>query len=304
MKRIICILMFTLLLLSGCGARLTFNEQPNELLMEYVENIEEYETRVMEYASEDNHVHEEVTECEPTEVPTEKPTELTKEDIYDIYYEEMPTSSSSEYVRYIDPEKPMLALTFDDGPSPHTERLLDVFNQYGGKGTFFVIGNLIDRRMKILQRISDEGHEIANHSWSHERLTTLEEMDVIDQIMLTRAKLYSTTGKDSLIVRPPYGAYDENLLEIGKKLGVYFVTWSVDTLDWKYKDAEVIYDYIVNNVSDGDIVLCHDLHETTVDAMEKVIPKLVEDGYQLVTVSELLSFSKKGIEPGVMYYKR
>lgn len=203
--------------------------------------------------------------------------------------------------RVIDPAKPMIALTFDDGPSAHTERLLDAFQKHGGKGTFFVLGNLIDGREETLQRTAAEGHEIAGHSWNHRQLTNLTEEEVKDQIMMTRAKIYDVTGKDSLVVRAPYGACDEMVQGVGKELGVSFYNWSIDTLDWLTKDPKAIEKEIMTNVSDGDIILCHDLHETTVDAMESVIPKLIEKGYQLVTVSELMSYGDEKVQPGGLY---
>ncbi len=204
----------------------------------------------------------------------------------------------------VDPNKPMLALTFDDGPSTYTDRLLDLLEHHGGKGTFFVLGNMIGGREDTLRRIYTEGHEIGNHSWSHRQLTTLPEKEITDEIMMTRAKIYDITGADCLIVRPPYGSYDEKVKEVGKELGVYFVNWSVDTLDWEHKDASAVYDEVMKSAKDGSIILCHDLHKTTVDAMVTVIPKLIESGYQLVTVSELMEHSKTPLEPGNMYYMR
>lgn len=204
----------------------------------------------------------------------------------------------------IDPDKPMLALTFDDGPSIHTERLLDIFRCHGGQGTFFVLGNLITGRENTLVRIVNEGHEIGNHSWDHRQLTNLSEEEVKDEIMMTRAKIYDVTGTDCTIMRPPYGSCNDAVKSVGKELGVYFVHWSVDTLDWKTKDAEAVYEEIINNASDGAIILCHDLHKTTVDAMETVIPRLIEEGYQLVTVSQLMEYSDSKPEPGKMYYRQ
>lgn len=237
------------------------------------------------YEEESESVTEEATQ-EVTQTATEMPTEKIHPE-----YE-------------LDPNKPMIALTFDDGPSAHTERLLDIFETYGGKGTFFVLGNLIDGRESTLKRISQEGHEIGNHGWNHRQMTKHTEDEVTDQIMMTRAKIYDVTGMDCFIVRPPYGACNDSVKKVGAELGVSFVNWSVDTLDWKTKDAQAVYYEIIKNATDGAIILCHDLHKTTVDAMETVIPKLIEEGYQLVTVSELMSYSKNGLEPGKMYYRR
>ena len=122
--------------------------------------------------------------------------------------------------------------------------------------------------------------------------------------MMTRAKIYNLTGIDSLIVRPPYGACNDDVKSVGKNLGVSFINWSLDTLDWKTKNPTSIYNEIIKNASNGDIILCHDLHKTTVDAMERVIPKLLADGFQLVTVSQLMKYSQNKLLPGEIYYKQ
>lgn len=204
----------------------------------------------------------------------------------------------------VNSQQPMVALTFDDGPSKHTARLLDMFASYGGKGTFFVVGNVLENREETLQRMVGEGHEIAGHSWNHRQLTKLSSEELKDQIMTTRAKIYEITGVDPTLLRPPYGSYNNETKEVCAELGVVMANWSLDTLDWKYKDADRIYSTIMKEVKDGDIILCHDLHGTTVDAMERVIPALLEKGYQLVTVTELLSHSGKEITAGGVYNKR
>lgn len=218
--------------------------------------------------------------------------------------EQPPVTTEKPDRQTIDPSKPMIALTFDDGPSVHTERLLDVLKENGGKGTFFVLGNLIDGRENTLKRIVAEDHEVGNHSWNHRQLTNLSDEEIKDQIMITRAKIYDVTGKDCLIMRPPYGACNDSVRAVGAELGVSFVNWSVDTLDWKSKNADAVYNEIMEYATDGAIILCHDLHKTTVDAMERAIPDLLEEGYQLVTVSELMSYSENKLEPGKMYYKQ
>lgn len=216
--------------------------------------------------------------------------------------EKLPDIKTDSSENNIAPDKPMIALTFDDGPSAHTDRLLDIFAKNGGKGTFFVVGNLIDSRKSTMIRLVSEGHEIGNHSWNHRQLTNLSDEEVKDQIMMTRAKIYDVTGVDCRIVRPPYGACNDSVRAVGAKLGVSYVNWSVDTLDWKTKNADAVYSEIMKDASDGAIILCHDLHKTTVDAMERVIPDLLEKGYQLVTVSQLMECKGKSLESGKMYY--
>lgn len=204
----------------------------------------------------------------------------------------------------IDPTKPMIALTFDDGPSKYTDRLLDAFASNGGKGTFFVVGNIIDNHPDTLKRIVSEGHQIGGHSWDHRQLTKLSREDITGQIMNTRAKILEITGADTTMIRPPYGSYNDDVKQVCTNLGIFMVNWSIDTLDWKHKDANKICDAILNDVQNGDIILCHDLYATTVDAMELVIPALIEKGYQLVTVSELLEYGGNDITAGNVYKKQ
>lgn len=201
-----------------------------------------------------------------------------------------------------DKTKPMVALTFDDGPSAHTDRLLDIFAKHSGRGTFFVVGNIIDNRKETVKRIVSDGHEIAGHSWNHRQLTNLSDQDIKDQIMSTRAKIYELTGYDAKLMRPPYGAYNDRVRSVAKNLSVSLINWSVDTLDWKNRDAETVYKCIMKEADDGAIVLCHDLHKTTVDAMEKVIPALIDKGFQLVTVSELIRAKGEKISAGKVYF--
>jgi len=203
----------------------------------------------------------------------------------------------------LDPAKPMVALTFDDGPSKHTSRLLDVFATHGGRGTFFVIGNILENRADVLNRMVTEGHEIGGHSWDHRQLTKLSTTDLSNELVGTRAKIHELTGVDAGLLRPPYGSYNSQVQNMCKDLGIVIVNWSLDTLDWKYKDADRLYNTILEEVQDGDIILCHDLHGSTVDAMEKVIPELIARGYQLVTVSELLDQRGDVIEAGEVYYR-
>lgn len=203
----------------------------------------------------------------------------------------------------INPDMPMIALTFDDGPSKHTSRLLDVFATHGGKGTFFVIGNILESHPDVLLRMAKEGHEIGGHSWDHRQLTKLNTSDLNNQLVGTQAKIQELTGVNASLLRPPYGSYNSDVKNLCADLGIVMVNWSLDTLDWKYKDADKIYNTILDEVQDGDIILCHDLHGTTVDAMERLIPELIARGYQLVTVSEILDQKGEEIKAGEVYFR-
>lgn len=181
--------------------------------------------------------------------------------------------------------KPLIALTFDDGPTKSvTNKILDVLEGYGSKATFFVVGSRVVGNEETLKRINDTGNEIANHSFSHKQLTKLDTAAMKNELMLTNNAIKKATGFVPTLARPTYGAYNEKLLA---NAGMTLVNWSVDTLDWKERDAVKVAKAIIDNAADGAIVLMHDLYGTTADAIEIAVPKLVEMGYRLVTVSEM-----------------
>jgi len=201
----------------------------------------------------------------------------------------------------IDPSKPMIALTFDDGPSEHTPRILDALEQYGGRATFFTVGNLLNANKETVLRAHNMGCEIIGHTWDHKDLTKLSDWEIRNQLLATNDAIKNITGIAKPMYRPPYGAMDERVRRISGELGFSTVTWSFDTLDWQTKNAQLLYSNIMHNVRDRDIILTHDMHGTTADAMERIIPVLVKKGYQLVTVSELLSYKYGFIEAGRIY---
>ncbi len=197
-----------------------------------------------------------------------------------------------------------IALTFDDGPGIYTERLLNILKRYDAKATFFVVGNRASYQKDILKRMSDEGHEVGNHTFNHLSLKSLLYQEIIDQISITKDIIESATGEENKLVRAPYGDLSSDVYAAGGELNVTFIHWSLDTLDWMTRDPQRIYDEIIYRVSDGDIILLHDIHESTIDAMEMVIPDLINNGYKLVTVSELLTEESDYIYPGAVYSKK
>ena len=191
---------------------------------------------------------------------------------------------------YPNPEKPMLALTFDDGPGSYTDRLLDAFAQHGGKGTFFMVGRYISSFPDTVCRMAEEGHQLANHSWSHAELTKLKPAAITAEIMDTRNKIFEVAGVETKLVRLPYGSTNKTVRAVAEETESTLVRWTVDPQDWRYRDADTVYNAVMERVKDGSIVLVHDIHPTTVDAMERLIPDLQAAGYQLVTVSELIEY--------------
>jgi peptidoglycan-N-acetylglucosamine deacetylase len=186
---------------------------------------------------------------------------------------------------------PYIAMTFDDGPSPHlTPRLLDILKERGIKATFFVVGQNAAEYPDILRRMAFEGHEIANHSWSHPALTKLGAEGVRKQIENTSDVIAKVTGKRPVLMRPPYGATSSILNKrLTEEYGLKVILWSVDPLDWRYRNSNRVYNSIVQNTHPGSIILTHDIHATTVAAMPVTLDALSAKGYKFVTVSELIA---------------
>lgn len=200
----------------------------------------------------------------------------------------------------LDPNKPMVALTFDDGPhAENTEIILDVLKQYNSRATFFVVGYNAEANTDVLKKISDAGCQIGNHTKDHSNLTELtddeikEEADYVDKIVK------NATGSPTTALRPPYGAYSEKVQQILNKTPLIF--WNVDTEDWENLDKDKTTKAVMNQVSDGSIVLMHDIHSSTAEAMKEIVPKLIAEGYQLVTVEELLYYKELDIKGGETY---
>jgi len=201
----------------------------------------------------------------------------------------------------IDSSKPFVALTFDDGPSIYTTRILDTLQQHGGRASFFVTGNSIKEHKNKIYRASQMDCEIICHAWDHINLTKLSARKLKKQLVDTITEIAKVTGKASYIYRPPYGDLNDKMIKVSRKLGLAIVTWSLDPRDWESRDADAIYSHIASEVNNGDIILCHDVYDTTAEAMSRVIPDLIEHGCQLVTVSELLQYKYGELEPGRVY---
>ena len=201
----------------------------------------------------------------------------------------------------IDVNAPMIALTFDDGPSPeNTERILKVLTENYSHATFFVVGSNAEKYPDTLKAIASAGCEIGNHTYGHANLTKIPWEDAQEQIEKTNRAVNKAIGEDTTVIRPPYGAYDDDLLHA---LQEPVVLWDLDTEDWDSRDAQKIVDNILTSVQDGDIVLMHDIYDSTADAVEIVVPKLKEQGYQIMSVSEMAAYKGKDLELGKAYGK-
>lgn len=216
--------------------------------------------------------------------------------------EEKPRHDITIIKRDIDPSKPMVALTFDDGPNKKTTiPILDTLKEFNGVGTFFVLGNRVSNNMDILERILEEGSEIGNHSYSHKELTKLSYTELSDQIVNTQNAIIKATGIKPRFVRPTYGSYNDNLKS---SIGMPLILWSVDTIDWQSRNSKKVSDHVLGNVKDGDIILMHDIYESTAEAVKIMVPELVSRGYQLVTVSELFETRGETLKDGRAYFHK
>lgn len=204
-------------------------------------------------------------------------------------------------LRVIDPKKPMIALTFDDGPSyMYTSRVLKQLKKYNARATFFVLGSKLGNPtvQGLIQQSVQNGNEIASHTYNHKQLTAISGAEVNWESEATQQAIRKITGSDPLLTRPPYGAYNDT---VKVNVDTPLVLWSIDTRDWQTRNADSVVASVLNNVKDGDIVLMHDIYDSTASAAERLIPELVNRGYQLVTVSELAEYKKIKMRAGQSY---
>ena len=199
---------------------------------------------------------------------------------------------------HIDPSKPMVALTFDDGPSQYTDGILDVLEKNQSRATFFELGNRVGRYPDTVLRIGQVGCEIGNHSYDHAILGNATVSKIRSEISKTDAKIKKITGKKPTLLRPPYGSIGNNLRNNAKKP---MILWSVDTLDWQSRNADKVYQHVMSHVKDGDIILMHDIYSSTRSAAQRIVPELKKRGYQLVTVSELARYRNVELTAGGRY---
>lgn len=200
----------------------------------------------------------------------------------------------------IDVNKPMIALTFDDGPGPETGKILDVLEKYNARASFFMLGSKVGKYEDTVKRMQALGCDLGNHSATHQQLTKLSEEQVRQEIGTTsQAVAKAVGGSGTVYVRPPYGAVNDMVKAV---IGQPVIMWSLDTLDWKTRNVQSTVNAVMN-AKDGDIVLMHDIHKESVEAAVQLIPKLVEKGFQLVTVRELAEARGVPMENGVKYFK-
>lgn len=194
---------------------------------------------------------------------------------------------------------PSVALTFDDGPNPSTtNRLLTILERENVKATFFMLGNRAQSGADCIRRMQALGMELGSHTYDHTQLTKLGEAALADQIEKTNAAIMNAAGEAPTLMRPPYGSYNA---AVKAAAGVPIVLWSLDSLDWKSRNADAVYQKVLAEVRDGSVILFHDIYDTSVDATERLIPALKDRGYEMVTVSELARRKGKTLSPGEVF---
>ena len=201
-------------------------------------------------------------------------------------------------LRKIDKNKKMVALTYDDGPSIYTPRILKTLKENNSVATFFVVGNRVPMYSDTVKKAYGMGCEIGNHTYEHKILTRADAAGIRNQVSRTNVAVKKITGTAPIVMRPPGGAVN-NMVK--SQTGMPMILWSIDTLDWRTRNAASTKTAVLDHVKDGDIVLMHDLYEATANASTTIIPTLVERGYQLVTVSELAE-CRGGMKDGCLYY--
>lgn len=184
-----------------------------------------------------------------------------------------------------------VALTFDDGPGyDSTQRILDVLAKYKAKATWFVLGSKVDANPDMLKQINSAGHEVANHSYSHPNLVNLDLNTATQEINAASTSIFNVIGKYPNYLRPPYGSYNESIAN-STNLGI--ALWSVDSLDWEYRNGQDAYEQVMNTLTMNPVILFHDIYNTSADAVELLVPRLVKEGYTFVTYSEMMEINKK-----------
>ena len=228
---------------------------------------------------------------DPTPTPTPSPTPI-------------PTPTPYPYKttgRVIDPDKKMVAITFDDGPSKKvTPQILKILAEHDARATFFMLGENAMENPSIVQEVAAGGHQIASHSFSHPNLNKLSDEEVVQQINDTGRVIQAACGIWPSVIRPPYGSADDRVKSI---INVPLINWSVDTLDWKSRNATKVFNNIMKDSLDGSIILMHDLYASTAEATKKAVPALIKSGYQLVTIDELFMYRGPDLAPHKLFLR-
>lgn len=215
---------------------------------------------------------------------------------------DIPVSYDSTYApedgTTIDLNKKLVAITFDDGPGSYTNELLDILEDNKARSTFFMLGKNISYYADVVKRAAKLKMEIGYHSYAHTSFKRQELATVQEEFNLSNETLKNITGDTFHLVRPPYGAINS---DIKNALDAPFILWNIDTEDWRHRDSDYLVNYTLEHLNDGNIILFHDIHKTSVEAISKLLPILYVRGYQVVTVSDLAKATNTTLEAHTAY---
>ncbi len=252
------------------------------------------DTSIIEVAIEENKDYNESSDIVEEEPSVQEDIQIKEENILD----DIDTNKPS---RVIDPTKPMVALTYDDGPNATTtNKILDILEKNNAVATFFELGNLVERYPDVVKREEAIGCEVGNHSYAHKNLNTLSKAQIQADMQKSENAFLNAIGHKTKLFRPPYGNANAT---VRATIEYPLINWNIDTLDWKSRNADKVIAHIRSFQSlDGRIILMHSIYNSTVKATEIIVPELISKGYQLVTISELAYY--RGFETlsnGVIY---
>ncbi|GAB6098840.1 polysaccharide deacetylase family protein [Halanaerocella petrolearia] len=189
----------------------------------------------------------------------------------------------------VDTSEKKIAITLDGmWGAEYTPRLLEIFRENDVNVTFFFGGNWLEENPHLVKEIAANGHEVGNHSYTHPHMTKLSTSEIKTELERTSELIKDLTGDKETLFRPPFGEYDNQVIETSHELGYHVIQWTIDSLDWKDVSADFIVNRVLNNASPGAIVLMHNNGKHTAEALERLIPQLKEKGYQIVPVSDLI----------------
>lgn len=230
--------------------------------------------------------------------PTPAPAEITPAPVSPAPATPVKLKPLGKRVSHVPMKGKYVALTFDDGPHPTlTNQALDILKRHGAKGTFFMLGQNANRYKSIVARAAAEGHELGVHTWSHIKMNSSSRVKVDSEVSRTQNLLAAASGVTPRVMRPPFGATNKMLVNhMYDRYGMASILWDVDTVDWRKPGVSKVIDTAVNKAKPGSIILVHDIHASTINALEGIVTGLQARGFQLVTVSELMEIGKREVE--------
>lgn len=209
----------------------------------------------------------------------------------------------AEETRILDPRvQPAVALSFDDGPSADfTQQVLDVLAENDCRATFFMVGTAMDNNRDLVKAVYDSGNEVGLHTWRHNDLNQMNADAIVRNLQLCQNIVQEQTGTTARWLRPPYGRVGPSAYGACNALGMYIATWTIDSRDWSLQNAQKIHKEVVGQLQNGAIILFHDTHAATVEALKTILPEIKAQGYQVLTVDQLMSF-RETLKSGTHYY--